>query len=134
MQFAHVGASDVVYDLGSGDGRIVVLAAQKYGATAVGIEIDPALAERARQVAREGEVIDQATFIEGDLFAADLSRASVVTLSLSPAVNARLASKLQRELKPGTRVVPHRFGIEGWAPTETVGAADGTTLFLWIVK
>ena len=71
LQLAHVGASDVVYDLGSGDGRIVVLAAQKYGATAVGIEIDPALVEGARQVAREGEVIDQVTFIEGDLCAAD---------------------------------------------------------------
>jgi len=105
LKLAHVTSSDVVYDLGSGDGRIVILAAQKYGARGVGIEIDPTLVEVSRAVAREGEVADRATFIEGDLFAADLSQATVVTLWLTQSVNARLTPKLLRELKPGARIV-----------------------------
>ena len=101
LTLAHVTKNDVVYDLGSGDGRIVVLAAQKYGAHAVGIEIDHTLIEISRTVAREGEVADRATFIEGDLFTADLSKATVVTLWLSTSVNLRLEAKLKRELKSG---------------------------------
>src|SRR5262245_54082358 len=80
LTLAHVTASDVLFDLGSGDGRIVVIAAQRYGARAVGIEIDPQLVERSRQTAREGGVADRATFLEGDLFTADISEATVVTL------------------------------------------------------
>src|SRR6184192_3997959 len=103
LKLARVTAADVVYDLGSGDGRIVILAAQKYGARGVGIEIDPALVALSRTVAREGEVTGRVTFIEGDLFAADISQATVVTLWLTASVNARLTPKLYRELKPGTR-------------------------------
>jgi SAM-dependent methyltransferase len=133
LKMARVTAADIVYDLGSGDGRIVVLAAQKFGAHGVGVELDPKLVTISRQVAREGEVSDLATFIEQDLFAADISRASVVTLYLSPAVNRRLEAKLRRELRPGTRIVSHQFAIGDWAPDETMRAADGTMLFLWRV-
>jgi SAM-dependent methyltransferase len=134
LKLARVGADDVVYDLGSGDGRILMLAAQKYRARGVGIEIDPKLVELSRQIAREGEVADRLTFIEGDLFTADISGATVVTLYLSPTVNRRLEAKLRRELRPGTRIVSHQFGIGDWPPEKTLRAEDdGTDLFLWIV-
>ena len=134
LQLADVTAKDVVYDLGSGDGRIVVLAAQKYGARGVGIELDPKLVEISRQVAQEAEVSDKVTFIEGDLFAADISGATVVTLYLSTSVNQQLEAKLKRELRPGTRVVSHQFRIGDWAPERTVRAqGDGTELFLWTI-
>jgi predicted RNA methylase len=94
LELARVSADDVVYDLGSGDGRIVILAAQKYGARGVGVELDPRLVEISRQVAREGEVADRVTFIEGDLFTTDISAATVVTLYLSPGVNRQLEPKL----------------------------------------
>jgi SAM-dependent methyltransferase len=132
LKLAHVTADDVVYDLGSGDGRIVILAAQKYGARGVGIELQPRLVEISRQVAREGEVADRVTFMEGDMFAADISRATVVTLWLSSTVNLRLEPKLRRELRPGTRIVSHQFLIGDWAPSQTVHV-DGEDLFLWTV-
>jgi hypothetical protein len=112
----------------------VILAAQKFGARAVGIEIDPKLVEISRQVAREGEVEDRVTFIEGDLFTADISPATVVTLYLSDPVNRRLEPKLRRELKPGTRIVSHQFAMGDWAPDATVAAADGTSLYLWTIR
>ena len=92
--------NDVVYDLGSGDGRIVIIAAQKYGARGVGVELDPKLIEVSRQVAREAEVSERVTFIQGDLFQADISAATVVTLFLSPSVNAELEPKLRRSCAP----------------------------------
>lgn len=133
LRLAGVGPDDVVYDLGSGDGRIVVLAAQKYGARGVGIEIDPRLVRIARDVAREGEVGDRVSFVEGDLFATDLSPATVVTLYLSPGVNRDLEPKLRRELRPGARIVSHQFPIGHWSPERTQRAEDGTDLFLWTV-
>jgi SAM-dependent methyltransferase len=133
LKLARVGPNDVVYDLGSGDGRVVILAAQKYGARGVGIELDPKLVEISRQVAREGEVSDRVTFMEGDLFAADISPATVVTLYLSTNVNVRLEPKLKQELRPGTRIVSHQFPIGRWTPDEIVRADDGTDLFLWTV-
>src|SRR5438477_5259118 len=99
LKLAGVTADDVVYDLGSGDGRIVILAAQKYGARGVGIELDPRLVELSGQVAQQGDVGDKVRFIEGDLFTADITEATVVALSLSTAVNARLETKL-RGLRP----------------------------------
>jgi cyclopropane fatty-acyl-phospholipid synthase-like methyltransferase len=134
LKLARVGPDDIVFDLGSGDGRVIILAAQKYGAHGVGIELDPPLVEISRRVAREGEVTDRATFIEGDLFMADISAATVVTLYLSPGVNARLEEKLKRELRPGTRIVSHQFGIGTWAPEAVVRAEDGTNIYLWTVK
>jgi SAM-dependent methyltransferase len=134
LQLAGVTGEDVVYDLGSGDGRIVVLAAQKYGARGVGIEIDPRLVAISRQVAREAEVSDKVTFIEGDLFTANISGATVVTLYLSTSVNRQLEAKLKRELRPGTRIVSHQFRIGDWSPERTVKAeGDGTELFLWTI-
>ena len=133
LTLGRVTARDVVYDLGSGDGRIVITAAQKYGARGVGVELDPRLVEISRQIAREGEVADRVAFVEGDLFTADISRATVVMLYLSDAVNRRLEPKLRRELAPGTRIVSHQFRIGDWAPEETVRAEDGTDLFLWTV-
>jgi SAM-dependent methyltransferase len=132
LKLAGVTRDDVVYDLGSGDGRIVILAAQKYGARAVGVELEPRLVDISRQVAREGGVEDRATFIEGDLFAADISHATVVTLWLSDTVNARLEPKLKRELRPGTRIVSRQFPIGRWSPQVTV-RLENEQLFLWTV-
>ena len=134
LELAQVTANDVVYDLGSGDGRMVILAAQKYGARGVGIELDPRLVEISRQVAREAQVDRKVTFVEGDLFTADISPATVVTLFLSPGINRDLEPKLKRELRPGTRIVSHQFRIGDWKPDKTVRAdADGTELFLWTI-
>jgi SAM-dependent methyltransferase len=132
LKLARVAPGDVVYDLGSGDGRIVILAAQKYGARGVGIELDARLVALSRQVAREGEVDDRVTFVQGDLFAADLSEATVVTLWLSETVNARLEGKLKRELPPGARVVSHQFPIGNWTP-DAKAIAEGEDLFLWTI-
>lgn len=133
LKLARVGADDVVYDLGSGDGRIVILAAQKYGARGVGIELDPQLVERSQQIAREAQVADRVKFIVGDLFEADISDATVVTLYLSYSVNRRLKPKLLRELRPGTRVVSHQFSMGSWTPEKRVAAEDHTDLMLWTV-
>jgi SAM-dependent methyltransferase len=134
LELAGVTRDDVVYDLGSGDGRIVIIAAQKYGARGVGIELDAKLVEISKQVAREAEVADRVTFLQGDLFQADISRATVVTLFLSPSANAELEPKLRRELRPGARVVSHQFGIGRWPPDRTERAADdGTDLYLWTI-
>jgi SAM-dependent methyltransferase len=134
LSLARVTAGDIVYDLGSGDGRVVVIAAQTYGARGVGIEIQPHLVEISRQIARAGAVADKVTFIEGDLFTADISEATVVTLWLSQGVNARLEPKLRTELRPGTRIVSHQFPIGRWTPDETRHADyDQTDLFLWTV-
>lgn len=133
LQLAGVTSKDVVYDLGSGDGRVVILAAQKYGARGVGIELDAKLVKISREVAREGEVDNRVTFMQGDLFEADISPATVVTIYLSPRVNARLEPKLRKELRPGTRVVSHQFPIGEWQPDKTIVAEDGTQLYLWTV-
>jgi SAM-dependent methyltransferase len=132
LKLAGVTAEDVVYDLGSGDGRIVMLAAQKYGARGVGVEIDHGLVEISRQIARDGEVDHKVTFVEGDLFTTDISAATVVTLYLSGSVNKRLEPKLRRELRPGTRIVSHQFPIGDWAPSRTL-QVDDEEVFLWIV-
>lgn len=131
LQLAGVGPSDVVYDLGSGDGRIPIIAAQKYGARGIGIEIDPALVARARENARDAGVADRVTFIEGDLFAADLTGATVVTMYLSPAIMKRIEPGL-RALPPGTRLVSHQFPMLHWPPTRQT-TVDEAELLLWIV-
>jgi SAM-dependent methyltransferase len=132
LDLAAVTPDDVVYDLGSGDGRIVILAAQKYGARGVGIELDPKLVAASRQVAVDAELSGLATFIEGDLFTADIAPATVVTLFLSTTVNRDLEAKLKRELRPGTRIVSHQFPIGRWPPEKVVRSKhDGTELYLW---
>ena len=134
LLLAGVGRDDIVYDLGSGDGRILILAAQKYGARGVGIELDPALVATSRALVRESDVADKVTIVEGDLFTADISRATVVTLYLSTRVNQELEPKLRKELRPGTRIVSHQFPIGEWKADKTLRASDETDLRLWIVR
>jgi ribosomal protein L11 methylase PrmA len=118
-----------VYDLGSGDGRLPILAAQLHGARGVGVEIDPKLVAVSRLNAKEAGVSDRVTFIEGDLFAADISPATVVVLYLSSSVLRQLEPKLKTELKPGTRIVSHQFWIPGW-PAERTIRVDASELLL----
>jgi SAM-dependent methyltransferase len=132
LKLAHVTPNDVVYDLGSGDGRIVMLAAQKYGARGVGIEIDARLVDISRQIARDGDVADRVSFVQGDFFEADISEATIVTLYLSRTVNARLEPKLKHDLRPGTRIVSHQFPMPDWTPDATL-KVDGEDLFLWTI-
>jgi cyclopropane fatty-acyl-phospholipid synthase-like methyltransferase len=132
LDLARVTDRDVVYDLGCGDGRIPIAAAQKYGARGVGIEIVHELVERSRLIAKEGEVADRVTFIEGNVFDADLSQATVVTLWMTASFNARLEPKLRRELKPGARIVAHQFPIGDWPPEQTA-RVDGEEIFLWTI-
>jgi SAM-dependent methyltransferase len=135
LRLAEVTPEDVVYDLGSGDGRIVIRAAQEYGARGVGVELEPQLIEIARHLAREAGVADRVTFIQGDFFTADISEATVVMLFLSSAVNSRLESKLKAELRPGTRVISHQFPIGTWAPDTVIRPEPGgTDLFLWTIR
>jgi cyclopropane fatty-acyl-phospholipid synthase-like methyltransferase len=133
LELAHVTAADVVYDLGSGDGAILFRAAEKYGARGVGIEIDQKLVSAAAERARKRGVADKVSFVQGDMFKADISDATVVALYLSASVNRRLAPKLMKELKPGTRVVSHRFDMYDWPPDEE-RKAGGRKVFLWIIK
>jgi ubiquinone/menaquinone biosynthesis C-methylase UbiE len=132
LELAKVGPRDVVYDLGSGDGRIVITAAKKHGARGVGIDIDPQRIKEARDNARRAGVADRVEFREGDLFKADISEASVVTIYLLSGVNLQLRPKLLAELKPGTRIVSHAFDMGDWKPVATrkVGTS---TVYYWVV-
>lgn len=137
LELAGVSKDDVVYDLGSGDGRIVIRAARKYGARGVGVEIDPELVERSRARAREEGVERLVEFREQDALTVDFSEATVVTLYMLPEFNAKLRPLLQR-LRPGTRVVSHDFDIEGWQPTR-MEKMEGRlfhrhTIYLWKVE
>jgi SAM-dependent methyltransferase len=137
LELARVGKDDVVYDLGSGDGRIPIVAAQRYGARGVGIEINPVWVRDARVAAERLGVADRVSFRIEDLFTTDLREATVVTLYLFPTVNAKLQPKLARELNPGTRVVSHEYRIGDWPPdhTETM-VVEGRRheLHLWTVR
>ena len=120
LVLASVTKDDIVYDLGCGDGRIVITAAKKYGARGVGVDIDPERIKEAKANAIRVGVAEQVRFIEQDLFKADIKDATVVTLYLLPEVNLRLRPKLLRELMPGTRVVSERFDMGDWKPDKTV--------------
>lgn len=130
LKMAQVGANDVLYDLGSGDGRIPIAAAKIYGIRAVGIDIDPQRVREANGAARAAGVADKVRFLNQDLFTADIHEATVVTLYLLPALNVRLIPKLNNEVRAGTRVVSHAFGMGGARPlqTETV---NGRTIYFW---
>jgi SAM-dependent methyltransferase len=133
LELAKVAAADVVYDLGSGDGRIVITAAKKYGARGVGIELDPALVKQARQNAAQAGVSNRVRFVTQNLFDADLRPATVVTLYLLQSLNERLRPKLVRELRPGARVVSHVFNMgPEWPAAQTV-TVDRSRLFLWSI-
>jgi SAM-dependent methyltransferase len=131
MELARVGEGDVVYDLGCGDGRIVVAAAKRGARKVVGVDIDPERVAEARAAVKAAGVGDRARIVEGDLFEQDLSDASVVTLYLLPELNLRLRPKLL-ELKPGTRIVSHAFDMGDWTPEQTA-QVDGKTVYFWRV-
>ena len=134
LKLADVKPTDVVYDLGCGDGVIVATAAQKYGARAVGIDIDPQRVKEATERAQKMGVSDKVTIRQGDLFEADIKDATVVTLYLLQSLNQKLMPKLQKELKPGTRVVSQSFSMgEDWPPEKTIDV-DGRPVYLWTIK
>ena len=131
LELAHVTANDVVYDLGSGDGRIPITAARRYGARGVGVEIDPKLVQLSEQNAAKAGVSPLVRFQTGDLFAADIREATVVTLFLLPALNIDLIPKLRSQLRPGARVVSHHFAMgDRWMPDETRDV-NGLEIYLW---
>ena len=134
LELAEVKGSDIVYDLGSGDGRIVITAAKKYGARGVGIEIDPALVKKATENAAAAGVSDRVRFATQNLFTSDIGEATVVTLYLLQSINERLRPKLVRELKPGTRVVSHVFNMgPEWPPEKTL-VVERSRIFLWTIE
>ena len=132
LELAGVTSADTVFDLGSGDGRIVIRAAEKYGAHGVGIDIDPNRVREARRNARAAGVSDLVTFHEGDLFELDLSSATVVTLYLLPELNEKLRPKLFRQLPAGTPIVSHSFGMGEWQPERQVNV-DASMVYLWTI-
>jgi Methyltransferase domain len=136
LAVARVGKNDVLYDLGSGDGRIVITAARQFGTRGTGIDIDPQRIQEADANARKAGVTDRVRFILGDIFDADIREATVVTLYLLPAVNVRLRPKLLRELRPGTRIVSHDYDMGDWKPDRVIqmqGPERGHTIYYWVV-
>jgi precorrin-6B methylase 2 len=133
LKMANVQKTDIVYDLGSGDGRIPITAVQKYGVTkAIGIDIDPQRIKEATENAQKANVTKQVQFLNQDLFTTNISEATVVTLYLLDSLNEKLRPKLWAELKPGTRIVSHAFRMGDWQPekTETI---NGRTIYFWTV-
>lgn len=142
LDMAQVKAGDIVIDLGSGDGRIMITAAQRHGAQGFGVEIDPRLVQRSNEEARRLGVADRVKFLRQDLFNTDFHEANVLTLYLLPDVNIALRPKILAELKPGTRVVSHDYDMREWRPDaeetipvpgKTVGMRKESTVYLWIV-
>ena len=132
LTLAHVGKRDVVYDLGCGDGRIVIEAARKFGARGVGIDIDPVRIAEAKENARKAGVGRRVRFLNQDLFQSDFREATVVMLYLWPEVNLKLRPKLLRELKPGTRVVSHSHTMGDWEAEKEI-QVDGHRIFFWTI-
>jgi len=130
LELADVGPQDFVYDLGSGDGRIPITAAKDFGARGVGIEIDPALVTQAQANAREAGVEDKVEFRLGDMYAADVWSATVVTLFLHPGPNLKLREKLRSDLQAGSRVVSYVWDMGGWTPAD-VRRVNEHPIFLW---
>ena len=133
LKMANVTASDVVYDLGSGDGRIPITAAQKYGARAVGIDINPQRIKEAYENLAKANVSDKVQFLNQDLFETDLSKATVITLYLLPSLNQKLMPKL-KQLKPGTRIVSHSFDMGTAWPPEKTEDVQGRVIYFWTIK
>jgi SAM-dependent methyltransferase len=133
LKLAGVKNSDIVYDLGCGDGRIVILAAKEYGAHGIGIDLNPKRIEEARANARKADVESMVKFEVNDLFAADIHRATVVALYLLPDVNLRLRPKLIKDLKPGSRVVSNSFDMGDWKPDKEQ-IVGGNHIYLWTIR
>ena len=132
LRLADVKKGDVLYDLGSGDGRIPITAAKKFGIRAVGIDIDPQRVEEAKENARKNGVTNLVQFRQEDLFRANFREATVVTLYLLPDLNVKLRPKLLAELKPGARIISHQFDMGTWKPEKRV-EPSGRTIYLWTV-
>ncbi|MDH7511873.1 MAG: class I SAM-dependent methyltransferase [Clostridiales bacterium] len=136
LRMAKVGKNDILYDLGCGDGRIVITAARLYGTRGVGVDIDPDRIRESRENAAQAGVSDLVKFLEQDLFETDFHEATVVSLYLLTSVNVRLRPKLFAQLKPGTRVVSHNYAMETWKPDQSsIVMVDEMThdVYLWIV-
>ena len=131
LRMARVGPKDYVIDLGSGDGRIAIAAAQKFGARAHGIEYNPDMVELSNRNAEKAGVADKVKFVKADVFESDFSQATVITMYLLPALNLKLRPKIL-DMRPGTRVVAHAFNMEEWQPDQTA-SVEGRDAFLWIV-
>ena len=134
LEFAGVTATDVVYDLGSGDGRIPITAAEKFGARGVGIDIDPFQILQSQGNLARSHAGNRVTFRNEDLFEADIRDATVVTLFLFPTMRPRLVPLLRRSLKPGTRIVAYHFDLGSEWPADVERDVDGATIYLWTVK
>ena len=132
LELARVGRNDVLYDLGSGDGRIPVTAAKRFGIRAYGVDIDPDRIREATANARKAGVSGLVKFRQEDLFTTDFHDATVVTLYLLPDLNVKLRPRLLAELKPGTRIVSHQFDMGSWKPERKV-ELNGRTIYLWTV-
>jgi SAM-dependent methyltransferase len=132
LNLGGVKKGDIMYDLGCGDGRIVIMAAQKFGATGTGVDIDPERIKEAEENAKQAGVTGRVHFLQKNLFDADFHDATVVTLYLLPAINIKLRPKLLAELKVGTRIVSHQFDMGEWKPDKQV-SMDWRTLYLWTV-
>ena len=133
LKVAKVGKGDVVYDLGSGDGRIPIAAVKDFGAArATGIDIDPQRIKEATANLEKAGVGDRVRFLNQDLFTTNLSEATVVTLYLLPSLNLKLLPKLKAELKPGTRIVSHAFDMGDWVPEQTLDV-DGRKVYYWTI-
>ena len=133
LEMGRVGKNDVLFDLGCGDGRIVVTAAKARGARGTGIDIDPTRIAEAKENAKKAGVTDRAQFRVGDLFKTDFSSATVVTLYLLPTINAKLRPQLWKQLKVGTRVVSHAFDMGSEWPAEKTVEVDGRTIYYWTI-
>ena len=130
---AKVGPGDIVYDLGSGDGRIPIAAVKNFGAArATGIDIDPQRIKEAEENRKQSGVGDRVRFMNQDLFQTNISEATVVTLYLLPSLNVKLIPKLNKELKPGTRIVSHQFDMGDWAPEQTL-EVEGRRVYFWTI-
>ena len=132
LELGGVKKGDILYDLGCGDGRIVITAAKKFGTRGTGIDIDPARIKEANENARKAGVTGRVKFIEQDLFDSKFSDATVVMLYLFPDINLKLRPKLLRDLKPGTRIVSHAFDMGDWKPDKEI-EVEGEQLYYWVV-
>jgi ribosomal protein L11 methylase PrmA len=133
LKLAHASKGDMVYDLGCGDGRIVIAAAREFGSRGVGVDLNAAHIREAKENALRAGVADRLEFRNQDLFETDLSHATLVTLYLLPDVNLRLRPKLLRELQPGARIISHNFDMGGWKADREI-VVNGSRLYYWVVR